>query len=61
MFLPEIVCVRQNIPCSPELAGQEVQTSRLVRNILGFTNIELLMALPQKKLVNALQGILAYS
>ena len=38
-ILPEITSVRQNIHRYPELAGQEVQTSRLVRNILSFTDI----------------------
>lgn len=41
-ILPEIISVRQNIHRYPELAGEEVQTSRLVRNILGFTDIKLL-------------------
>lgn len=40
-ILPQIVDVRRHIHQHPELAGQEVQTSKLVRKMLGSTNIEL--------------------
>lgn len=56
-ILPEITSVRQNIHRYPELAGQEVQTSRLVRNILSFTEIKLLKPFIGTDAVGILQGV----
>ena len=55
-ILPEITSVRQNIHRYPELAGQEVQTSRLVRNILSFTDIKLLKPFIGTDAVGILRG-----
>jgi amidohydrolase len=55
-ILPEIIRVRQNIHRYPELAGQEVQTSRLVRNILSFTDIKLLKPFIGSDAVGILRG-----
>ena len=55
-ILPEITSVRQNIHRYPELAGQEVQTSRLVRNILSFTDIKLLKPFLGTDAVGILRG-----
>lgn len=55
-ILPEIISVRQNIHRYPELAGEEVQTSRLVRNILGFTDIKLLKPFIGTDAVGILRG-----
>ena len=55
-ILPEIISVRHNIHRYPELAGQEVQTSRLVRNILSFTDIKLLKPFIGTDVVGILRG-----
>ena len=55
-ILPEIVCARRNIHSCPELAGKEVKTSKLVRKVLSFTDIELLKPFIGTDVVGILRG-----
>lgn len=55
-ILPEIIELRHNIHSNPELAGEEVATSELVRNTLKFTDIELLPPFLETDVVGLLKG-----
>ncbi|MFA7231932.1 MAG: amidohydrolase, partial [Victivallaceae bacterium] len=55
-ILPEIIELRQNIHRNPELAGNEHATSTLIRNILSFTELELLPPFLETDVVGMLNG-----
>ena len=56
LILPEVIELRHVIHRNPELAGNEVSTSALIRKTLNFTDIELLPPFLGTDVVGLLKG-----
>ncbi len=55
-ILPEVIALRHTIHRNPELAGNEVSTSTLIRKTLSSTNIEILPPFLGTDVVGLLKG-----
>ncbi len=56
LILPKVIALRHAIHQNPELAGNEVSTSALIRKTLSFTDIELLPPFIGTDVVGLLKG-----